>query len=574
MNNHQVAQLLRYVADCLEIQGEIIYKVLAYRKAADNIAALTGDLEQIWREGRLRSIPGVGEAIAEKMASLLSTGTFDLYERVKAEVPAGVVEMLRVPDVGPKKARLFWKELGLTSIAELHQAALAGRLRGLPGMGEKSEAKVLAGLEAYLRRMASPRLPLGLAYPLAQTILDELMQVPNVQRAALAGSLRRWRETIGDLDFLVAADSPEAVMERFATLPQVEVILRGPTKTSIRLPQGLQADLRVVEPARWGTALQYFTGSQAHNIHLREIAQKQGYSLSEYALTRLQDGQEILCAEEAQVYHHLGLPYIPPELREDRGEFEAHWPPLIELKDIQGDLQMHSTWSDGRCSIEEMARAARARGLRYMAITDHSQSLGVTGGLSLEQLRHQRAEINALNHRLGSEVQVLHGIEVEIRADGTLDYPDAVLAKLDIVVAAMHTGLRQGREPTTRRLLAAIRHPHVDIIAHPSGRLIGEREGADLDYEAVLQAAAETRTILEINANPSRLDLDDLHARRAVELGCLLAINTDAHDTAGLAVMPFGVAVARRAWVTAENVVNTWPVEKLRAMINMRHYRE
>lgn len=564
MNNQQVAQVLQYVADCLEIQGEIVYKVLAYRKAADSILALADDIGSVWRAGQLRSIPGVGQAIAEKLDSLLSTGTFDLYERVKAEVPAGVVEMLRVPDVGPKKARLFWKELGLTRVDELRQAAQAGRLRGLPGMGEKSEAKVLAGVEAYIRRASSQRLPLGLAYPLAQAMLKELMYVPDVRRAAVAGSLRRWRETIGDLDLLVAADSPQAVTQCFVGLPPVaEVLLRGPTKTSVRLHNGMQADLRVVEPARWGTALQYFTGSQAHNVRLREMAQKMGYSLSEYALTRVKDDQEILCAEEAEVYQYLGLPCIPPELREDHGEFEAPLPALVEQRDIRGDLHMHSTWSDGRASIEAMARAAQARGLTYIAITDHSQSLGVTGGLSAGRLREQRAEIDKVNAQIGPGFRVLHGVEVEIRADGTLDYPEAVLAELDIVVAALHTGLRQAREQSTRRMLAAIRHPHVDIVAHPSGRLIGERDGADLDYEVILRAAAETRTLLEINAHPSRLDLDDIHARRAVELGCRLAINTDAHEPGGLGLMEFGVAVARRGWVAPESVANTWPLERL-----------
>jgi DNA polymerase (family 10) len=575
VNNQQVADILRYVADCLEIQGELIYKVLAYRKVADHIAALPNDIAQVWQAGQLRSIPGVGKAIAEKLDSLLSTGTFDLYERVKTEVPAGVIEMLHVPDVGPKKARLFWQELGTSSVAELHQAALAGRLRSLPGMGEKSEAKILAGVEAYLRRAANSRLPLGEAYGLACAILDELHGVPGVQRAAVAGSLRRWRETIGDLDFLVAADpsgtTAEAVMERFVKLsPVAEILLRGATKTSVRLDNGIQADMRVVEAARWGTALQYFSGSQAHNVRLREIAQKKGYSLSEYALTHVASGQEITCAEEAEVYKHLGLPYIPPELREDRGEFEAELPRLVEMADIQGDLHMHSTWSDGKGSIADMAAAASQRGLRYIAITDHSQSMAIAGGLSAQRLRQQRAEVDAANRSTGNGFRVLHGIEVEIRADGRLDFADEVLAELDIVVASLHTGLHQGRERTTQRMLAAIHNPHVDIIAHPSGRLLGEREGADLDYEAILHAAAETRTIMEINANPARLDLDDIHARRAIELGCVLAVSSDAHNPDALDLMPFGVATARRAWATAESVANTWSLDSLLAWIEAR----
>jgi DNA polymerase (family 10) len=570
MNNSEVAQVFNALADMLEIQGEVIYKILAYRRAAENIAALGRDVNELQRAGQLRSIPGVGEAIAEKLDALLTTGTFDLLDRARAEVPAGVVELLRVQDVGPRKARLFWKELGITSIAELETAAREGKLRSLPGMGAKSEAKILANIEAFKRRASETRMPLGVAYPLSQAILQELMQVPTVLRAASAGSLRRMRETIGDLDFLVAAQDARLVMDRFISLPFVaEVIAHGPTKSSVRLTNGAQADLRVLEPQRWGTALQYFTGSQAHNVRLREIAQKKGLSLNEYAITREKGGQEILCAEEAQVYQKLGVPFIPPELREDRGEFDRDIPPLVAQADLLGDLQMHTTWSDGKATVEEMARAAQARGYRYILITDHSQSLGVTGGLTPERLRKQRREIDAANARLNG-LRVLHGAEVEIRADGTLDFPDDVLASLDIVLASLHTSLRQEREKATARMLAAIRNPHVDIIAHPSGRLIGERDGADLDFEPIFKAAAEMRTILEINAHPSRLDLTDLTARRALEVGCKLSISTDAHEPAGFDVMFYGVAVARRAWASAEDVVNTWPLDRLLKWVGER----
>ena len=567
MNNSQVAQVLNSLADTLEIQGEVIYKVLAYRRAAENIANLGRDINELQRAGQLRSIPGVGQAIAEKLDALLTTGSFDLLDRARAEVPAGVVELLRVQDVGPRKARLFWKELGAASIAELETAAREGKLKNLPGMGAKSEAKILANVEAFKRRASQTRMPLGLAFPLSQAILRELIRVPNVLRATTAGSLCRMQETIGDLDFLVAAEEAAPVMDRFVALPMVaEIIARGPTKSSVRLQNGAQADLRVLDPKRWGTGLQYFTGSQTHNVHLREIAQKKGLSLNEYAITREKGGTplhgEILCAEEAEVYRALGVPYIPPELRQDRGEFDREIPQLITADDILGDLQMHTTWSDGKASVEEMARAALARGYRYILITDHTQSLGVAGGLTPERLRQQRQEIDAVNARL-TGIRVLQGAEVEVRADGSLDFSDDVLASLDMVVAALHTGLRQERDKFTARMLAAIRHPHVDVIAHPSGRLIGERDGADLDWEAVLRAAAETRTILEINAHPSRLDLDDLHARRAIELGCKLAISTDAHEPDGLDVMFYGVAVARRAWATVEDVVNAWPLERL-----------
>jgi len=570
MNNQQVAQVFNTLADMLEIQGEVIYKILAYRRAAENIASLTRDINELQRQGQLRTISGVGEAIAEKLDALLTTGSFDLLDRARAEVPAGVVELLRVQDVGPRKAKLFWKELGITSIAALEAAAREGKLRGLPGMGAKSEAKLLANIEAFKRRASDTRMPLGVAFPLSQSILHELMQVPSVLRAASAGSLRRMKETIGDLDFLIAAREAELVMERFVSLPVVaEVIARGPTKSSVRLTNGAQADLRVLEPERWGTALQYFTGSQAHNVRLREIAQKKGLSLNEYAITREKDGKEILCAEEAEVYRTLGLPLIPPELREDRGEFERDIPELVTADDLLGDLQMHTTWSDGKASVEEMARGAQARGYRYILITDHTQSLGVAGGLTPERSKKQRQEIDAVNARLKG-IRVLHGAEVEILADGTLDFSDEVLASLDIVMAALHTGLRQERDKATARMLSAIRNLHVDIIAHPSGRLIGERDGADLDLEAILKAAAETRTILEINAHPSRLDLSDLNARRAIEMGCKLSIGTDAHEAQGFDVMFYGVAVARRAWATKEDVVNTWPLDRLLRWVRER----
>jgi len=563
MNNSEVAQVLTTLADMLEIQGEVIYKILAYRRAAENITSLTRDVNDLRREGQLRSIPGVGQAIADKLDSLLTTGSFDLLDKARAEVPAGVVELLRVQDVGPRKARLFWKELGITSIAQMEAAAREGRLRGLSGMGAKSEAKILANIQAFKRRASETRMPLGQAFPLSQTILQELMQVPDVLRAACAGSLRRMRETIGDLDFLIAADTAGPVMERFVSLPVVgEVLARGPTKSSVRLANGAQADLRVLEPARWGTGLQYFSGSQAHNVRLREIAQKKGLSLNEYAITREKDGREILCAEESEVYRALGVSFVPPELREDRGEFERDIPTLITLDDLQGDLQMHTTWSDGKASVEEMARAARSRGYRYILITDHTQSLGVAGGLTPEQARRQRREIDAVNARL-SGIRVLQGAEVEILADGSLDFSDAVLASFDIVLASMHTGLRQERDKVMARTMSAIHNPHVDIIAHPSGRLIGERDGADLDWETIFKAAAETHTILEINAQPTRLDLSDLNARRALEMGCRISIGTDAHEPRGLDAMFYGVAVARRAWATAEDVVNTWPLERL-----------
>ncbi len=565
MNNQQVAEVFATIADMLQIKGEIIHRVLSYRRAGESIAALGEDINDLWREERLTEIPGIGKTLAAKIDELLRTGQLEFYERLAEEVPLGVVDMLKIPDVGPKTAARLWQELGLTRIEDVERAARAGKIRTLSRMSEKTEAKILAGIDALRRR--SGRTPLGIAWPLAQAMLDELAALPGVARASVAGSLRRMRETSGDVDLLVAAppDHTEAIMTHFRQLPQVhEVLASGATKTAIRTHDGLQVDLRVLDPARWGTALQYFTGSQAHNVRLRERARRQGLSLSENSFKQ-EDGGEVLCADEAEVYATLGLPWIPPELREDRGEFDGPLPELITMDDIRGDLQMHSTWSDGANSIAELAEAAMARGLAYILITDHSQSLGVAGGLSADELRRQGDEIRALNGQLGGKFRVLTGVETEIKADGSLDYPDELLAELDLVIASLHTGLRTGRERTTERMLAAIRNPHVDIIAHPTGRLIGRREGADLDMAAIFQAAAETDTALEINADFRRLDLSDIHARRAVELGVKLTIGSDAHEAGGVGALAYGVATARRGWVTAADVINTWPLTELLA---------
>lgn len=572
MKNQEVAAIFARMADMLAILGENYHRIMAYRRAAENIEALSRPLEEIWRAGELRTIPGIGETLAAKIDELMRTGRLEAYEKLKAQVPAGVVDMLLIPDVGPKKAALFWQTLGITDIEALEQAARSGQLRHLPGMGVKSEEKVLAGIEALKRRTG--RTPLGVAWSLAQALLDELRAMPEVVQASPAGSLRRMRDTVGDLDLLVASTEPEAVMARFRELPQVaEVLLSGLTKTSIRTHEGIQADLRVLEPARWGTALQYFTGSQAHNVRLRGLALERGLSLSEYSLKR-EDGSEILCPTEEEVYALLGLPPIPPELREDRGEIEAalagRLPALIERSQLRGDFQFHTVRSDGRDTLLEMAQAARAAGLEYAVVTDHSYSLGITRGVSAEELRRQRAEIESINELMGGTFRLLAGVEVEVRADGTLDLPDEELAGLDLVVAAVHSGLRGERERLTARMLAAIHNPHVDIIAHPTGRLIGEREEADLDMEAIFRAAAEHGTALEINGYTRRLDLNDVHVRRAVELGVTLVISSDAHDVRGFANLSWGVAMARRGWATAGQVLNTRSAEDVLAWARSR----
>jgi DNA polymerase (family 10) len=571
-SNRQLADIFSTIADLLEIKGEVIYKILAYRKAADSLAELGRDASEYWREDKLTEIPGVGKAIAEKIDELFSTGRLEFFEKLKGEVPESLVEVLQVPDLGPKKVSLFWKELGVTNLAELETAARAGRLRTLPGMGEKSEAKVIAGIESLARR--SDRIPLGRAWPFAQEMLSWLRGLPGVSAAEAAGSLRRMRSTVGDLDLLVAAADSAPVMQAFTTRPDVlRVLGQGQTKSSVEFEHGLRAQLWVHPPERFGTALQYATGSKDHNVRLRELALKKRLSLSEHALMR-QDGSEILCASEEDVYSTLGLPWIPPELREDRGEVQAalagKLPNLLELSAMRAELHSHSTWSDGKLSIRQMAEAALKRGLKVLAITDHSASLGVAGGMKPEDALRQREEIDAVQAELGDTIRLLQGAEVEILADGRLDFPDEVLERLDIVFASVHTSLRQPREVITNRLLNAIRNPHVDIIAHPTGRMIPNREGADLDMDAVLVAAAEHKTALEINAHPSRLDLDDVYARRAIEMGIRLGINTDAHTDTDLDLLHFGVATARRGWVTAEDVINTWETERLLKWLQAR----
>src|SRR5687768_11033901 len=573
MNNRQLAEAFTMVADLLEIKGEIVYKTLAYRKAADSLLNLGREASEYWKEGKLEEIPGVGKAIAEKIDELLSTGKLEFLEKLKKEIPTGLVEWLPIPGLGPKRAAMIWKALNITTFAELEAAAKAGKLRDLPGMGAKSEAAIFEGIASLSRRTV--RIPLGRAYPIAQALIEEFKKVKGVVDAQPGGSLRRMRDTVGDLDILVASKDPQAVMDMFVKLPRIHRVLgKGPTKASIEFNDGLRVQLWVHPPEEFGTALVYATGSKEHNIRLREMALAKDLSLSDHLFKNIIDGSEIFCATEEEVYKTLGLPLIPPELREDRGEIQAakanKLPKLIQKKNIKADLQMHSTWSDGKLSMLEMARAAARRGMKVIAFTDHSVSLGITRGLSIEAHKQQAAEIKKIQKQLGDKIMVLHASEVEIKADGTLDYPDEFLASLDLVVASLHTSLRQPRERVTQRVINAIRNPHVDIIGHPTGRLIQEREGADLDMDAVLKAAAETGVAMEINAHPSRLDLDDIHARRARELGIPIALNTDAHSEADLDMLPYGVATARRAWLTKNDVINCWSTDKLLKWLKKR----
>lgn len=572
MTNEQVADVFLTIANLLDIKGEIVYKTLAYRRVSENLRVFPEDINVVFKENRLAEVPGVGKAISEKITELLETGRLGFLERLKEEVPLSLIDLLQVSDVGPRKAALFWKQAGVTNLTELEAAARAGKLRVLPGMGEKSEARILAGIEALGRR--SQRMLLGTAWPIARRWLDWLRQQPGVQRAEAAGSLRRWRSTIGDLDLVAASDHPAEVMDAFIHHPEVMRVLgQGEDKSSIELGNGLKLQLWIQPPQRFGTLWVYATGSKDHNVRIRELAQKKGLSLSEQALVDGQ-GEETLYDSEEKVYTALGFPWIPPELREDRGEVQAakagQLPVLLELADIHAELHAHSTWSDGAETIEGMAQAARERGYKVLAITDHSGGLGIANGLSVERLRQRKDAIQAAQEKLGDSIRLLHGTEVDILADGNIYYPDEVLAELDIVIASLHASLRQPRDVITARLLKAIHNPHVDIIGHPSGRLLPDREGADLEWDAVLAGAKESGVALEINADPVRLDLDEVYVRRAAEMGIVMSINTDAHSIESLEHMEYGVAVARRAWCGPGSVLNAWPAEKLLGWLRKR----
>ncbi len=568
MKNSAIAAVLLRIAALLEIKGESVFKINAYRRAAESVDSLGRDLADLRAAEGIQGIEGVGKAIAEKIGELLDTGELTFLKKLEEEVPPSLLELLDVPDLGAKRVRALWEKLGVTDLEKLERALTEGRVRQLAGFGPRSEEKILAGLVSLKARRLSKRVLLGMALPLAEMILHGLRNLPGVERAELGGSTRRMRETVGDLDILVAARHPEGAMDFLSDHPLVaSVILRGPTKMSVRLESGLQLDLRVIPVERWGTALQYFSGSQQHNVQLRERALACGYSLSEYALKKVDTGKELLCADEEAVYRALGLPWIPPELREGRGEIaqaeSGNLPVLVEESDLKGDLQCHTTWSDGTASVMEMAEKARGCGREYLLITDHSQGLGIAGGISAEELRRQGTEIQEAQKAMGAGFRILRGVELEIRADGSLDLDEDVLAELDLVVAAGHSSLRQGRSVITERYLQAIRHPHVHVLAHPMGRLLGERDPVDADWDVVFREAARTGTLLELNAQPQRLDLNDGLARRALELGCLLAISTDAHHPEGLELLRYGLAMARRAGATKEQVATTWSVERL-----------
>lgn len=573
MDNREIGRCLREFALFFEMDG-IEFKPRAFEKAALAIEALDRPVAALWKSGgakALQEIPGVGAGIAERLDEILETGHCRELDRMRRKTPVDVVSLASVEGVGPQKIRMLYEKLGVRTVDDLEKAAREGRIRSLPHFKEKTEQNILRGIEFY--RQAVARHPIGTVLELAQSIEDRLKNVSGVQQLAVAGSVRRRRDTIGDLDVLVASTRPGDAVRAFVALDEVShVYAKGTTKTLVRLRNGMDADLRIVPAKSFGAALLYFTGSKAHNIAVRKIAQSRDLKLSEYGLFR---GRRMIAgATEKEIYDALGLDFVPPELREDAGEVEAaregKLPHLVDGARLRGDLQTQTKWTDGSCSIEELAEAARSMGLEYIAITDHTHDLAMARGSDEKKLRQQVREIAQVNAKLEG-FRVLAGAEVNIRRDGSLDVSDEALAQLDVVGAAVHTHFDLPRQEMTQRVIRAIENPNVDILFHPNGRQLGRRAAIDIDMDAVIAAAARTGTVLEINAQPDRLDLPDAQVRRARDAGVRLSIDSDAHNPADLRFpRMYGVYVARRGWAKSSDVINTLPVERMLASLKPR----
>ena len=562
MRNLEIASIFGNMADLLEIQGANPFRVRAYRNARSSLEALTDTVEEIAKRGGLKDISGIGKDLAGKIVEYIEAGNIQAFDDLKKEIPIGLVEIVSIPTVGPKTAKLIFDHFGVQGVPDLEKLVQSEELLSLPGVKKKTLENVARGIALHKRRKGT--FLLGRTLPIARDICT--MLEPVAERVTYAGSLRRMKESVHDIDILVASQNPEEAMAAFREMPSIaSTLVQGPTKTSVLIAGDLQVDLRVVEPRSWGAALAYFTGSKNHNIRMRERAMKRGLKLNEYGLV---DGSDNVVAsvEEEDIYRALELPLIPPVLREDLGEIEAavegRLPELVQVADVRGDLHMHTTWSDGAQTTREMVEAAIAHGYDYVAITDHSQSLGVAGGLSEEDLTRHAEEIRDLDAGY-SEFRVLSGTEVDIRSDGTLDYSDQMLEQLDFVVASIHSGLRQDKATLTERIVKAMRHPQVRVIGHPTGRLIGDRDSYELDMDVVMAEAARTRTCLEVNAHYYRLDLGDVLCRKAREMGVQVIISTDSHNFENLQNLPYGVGTAQRGWLEKANVLNTRPVDEL-----------
>jgi|UniRef100_A0A7V6DQ08 DNA polymerase (family 10) len=573
MKNKEIARIFAELSEYLEMEG-VQFKPYAYQKAALTLETLKDDVADLYAKGglkALKSIPGVGESIAHKIEEYLKTGKIAYYEEFKRKLPINLDEIVGVEGVGPKKAKVLYETLGITNLEELEEAARANKIAPLFRFGEKTEKNILQAIE-FLKG-SKGRFLLGEILPIAMDVLEKLRDFPEVERADVAGSVRRMRETIGDVDILAISGNPADVMDFFVSLPGVvKVWGKGATKSSVHMKEGFDMDLRVIAPESYGAALQYFTGSKDHNIALRKIAMDKGYKLSEYGLFQ---GDELIAAKtEEEVYAKLDMPYIPPEIRENRGEIEAalkgRLPDLIGYHDLKGDLHVHCNWDGGANSLEEIVQAALDLGYEYVGISDHTKYLKIERGLDEDQLIARNKEIDQLNEKLsqeGKSFRVLKGCEANILADGSIDIVAEVLAQLDYVIAGVHSHFRMPRADMTKRILTAMHNPHVDIISHPTGRILKRREEYEVVFDDLLQAAKETGTILEINSYPDRLDLGDINIRAAKELGVRMVINTDTHNVNQLHLMKFGISQARRGWAEKKDIINAWPVKDLLNML-------
>jgi DNA polymerase (family X) len=571
VKNFEVARLFYEIASLLEVRDESRFRIRAWQRAAQTLETLTEPVEAVAARGGLRALPGIGKEIAARIDEYLSTGRLELLERLRENLPPNFVSLLELRGLGPRTARALWELLGIDTVERLEEACRSGRIIGVAGVQKKTAENLLRAIEQY--RAGRSRALLTTARAIAAQVAGALRAHGGVERLEIAGSLRRMRETVKDIDILVTSTEPGHVIDTLASLPSVaEVTARGDTKISVRHQEGLAIDLRVVAPEAFGAALQYFTGSKAHNVRLREMAVRRGLKISEYGVFDETTGARVAGESEADVYAAVGLPWIPPELREDGGEIDAaregRLPVLIERGDLRGDLHDHTDWSDGHHPLERLVEAAEARGYEYVIVSDHSRSLTIAQGLSVDRLRQQRAEIRAVQAR--HRIRILAGTECDILEDGTLDFPDDVLAELDVVVASVHSRFKQDRATMTARVVRALANPHVDILGHPTGRRLGSREPYDVDLEAMFTAARAHGKAVEINASPERLDLNDVHARRAAEAGVLLSISTDTHYLNELDHVDLGIAVARRAWLTREHVVNTRSLDDLLAWTRRR----
>lgn len=563
MKSVEIATIFRDIAKILEIKGENVFRVRAYERAAQSVEDLPNLLEKYISEDRLQEIPGIGKDLAERIKEYSATGKIKIFEDLKETIPPGLLELLKIPSIGPKTAKLLFDKLKIKSISELEIAIQAKKLEGLPGIKEKTIENIQKGI-AIVKR-GQERMTLAQATATAQEFIEALKNLPEVKKISTGGSLRRQKETVRDIDILITSDKPQKIMKSFVGLTMVhDITAEGGTKASVRTKNDTQIDCRVVEDRSFGAALLYFTGSKEFNIKLRQLAIKKGLKINEYGVFRK---DRFVCGRtEEEVFKTLGLSFIPPELRENNGEIELalknKLPQLITLKEIKGDLHSHSSWSDGSNSIEEMAQAAIKLGYSYIAITDHSQSLKIANGLNPAQLKQKKSEIQRLNKKLKG-FRILYGTEVDIDSQGKTDYPDRILAEFDIVIGAIHTGFKQSGAQITRRIVNACKNRFINIIAHPTGRLWGVREAFDLDLDEIFKAASDTRTSLEINAYPQRLDLNDTNCRRAKELGVSISIGTDSHTAQQLQSMQLGVSVARRGWLTKKDIINTLPLDKI-----------